>query len=139
MTAKEYLLQYKNLDTCISAKSEQLERFKELATKVSPSQGNGGSGDVSDRVGATVAKICDAEAEINDMINQLVDLKREIENAIAKVPDATHRQILELRYLNQKKWENIAVELHTDLRWIYRLHGRALQQLTIESDYKPVV
>jgi len=37
--------------------------------------------------------------------------------------------LLELRYLCFKTWEQIAVELHFDLRWVYRLHGRALDEI----------
>lgn len=64
MSAKEYLSQYRNLNTRVNAKCEQLARLRELSTKVSVGQGGGAPGCVSDRVGNIVAKICDAEREI---------------------------------------------------------------------------
>ena len=126
MTAKKYLQQYKLLDCRISAKCEQLERLRELSTKVSPSSGNGAPGGVSDRVGAIVAKICDVEEEINKMIDELIDLKSEIERTIAAVPDETYRTLLELRYINGKTFEQIADEMYYTYKWVCVLHGRAL-------------
>ena len=141
MTAKEYLQQYKLLDSRINAKCEQLERLRELSTKVSAEQGGGAHSGVSDRVGNIVAKICDAEAEINEMIDKLLDLRVEIERAIAAVPDETLRQLLELRYINCKTFEQIAVEMYYTYKWICALHGRALAavQEYIEIHTQPVV
>lgn len=129
MTAKEYLQQYKFLDSRIKAKCEQLERLRELSTKVSAEQGSGAHSGVSDRVGNIVAKICDAEAEINEMIDILLDLRVEIERAIAAVPDETLRQLLELRYINCKTFEQIAVEINYSYMHVCRLHGKALAQI----------
>ena len=36
--------------------------------------------------------------------------------------------ILELRYLCFKPWEQIAVEMGYELRYVFKLHGRALDQ-----------
>lgn len=129
MTVKEYLQQYKLLDSRINAKCEQLERLRELSTKVSAEQGNGARSGVSDRVGSIVAKICDAEAEINEMIDELLDLRVEIEHTIAAVPDETLRQLLELRYINCKTFEQIAVEINYSYMHVCRLHGKALAQI----------
>lgn len=126
MTAKEYLSQYKYLNTRINTKNEQIAQLRELATKVSPSQGNGGAGGVSDRVGSIVAKICDEEQKINEMVDKIVELKREIENTIMGVPDELLRQLLELRYINCKTWEQIAVEMDYSYKQICRLHGKSL-------------
>lgn len=134
MTAKEYLQQYKLLDNRINAKCEQLARLRELSTKVSSAQGGGAPGGVSDRVGSIVAKICDAEREINAMIDRLIDLKAEIEHTIAAVPDETLRHLLELRYINGKTFEQIAVDMFYTYQWVCVLHGRALKYITVDSN-----
>lgn len=134
MTAKEYLSQYQKLNVRINAKLEQLERLRELSTKVSPSSGSGAPGGVSDRVGAIVAKICDEEKKINEMIDRLINLKSEIEHTIAAVPDETYRTLLELRYINGKTFEQIAVEMYYTYQWVCVLHGRALQYITVDSN-----
>ena len=51
------------------------------------------------------------------------------------MPDDTQREVLTRRYLLYQKWEYIAVEMNYNIKWIFKLHGKALSKLTIESDY----
>ena len=66
---------------------------------------------------------------IND--SDLCELLRLMANLIAKVSDPSHRVLLELRYLGGNTWEEIALKMGYDVRWIYRLHGRALQAVEL--------
>lgn len=79
----------------------------------------------------TVNKIIDLQKEINKEIDKLVDLKKEIADAIASVDNEEHRLILELRYLNYKGWEQIALELHYSLRQVHYMHGEALKKIQV--------
>lgn len=105
--------------------------MNELATKVTtvysdmPHSPNRNTG----RMGETIAKIIDLESEIDRDIDALVDLKREIMRVVNSVESAEYRTILEMRYLQFKKWEQIALLMSTDLRWVYRMHGRALKEV----------
>lgn len=74
----------------------------------------------------TIAKIIDLQAEINRDIDRLVDLKKELFGTIKAVGDTEFQTILEKRYLCFQSWEKISVEMGYDLRWLYRLHGKAL-------------
>ena len=67
------------------------------------------------------------QCEINKDIDNLVDLKEEISQVIAGVEQTDLRMILEKRYLCFHSWEKIASEMFYDLRWLHRLHGRALE------------
>ena len=129
MTAKEYLSQYRWLNAKIDSEIEQARRMRELATAISPSSGFGSPGDISDKVGKTVAKLVDAEEEINRDIERIVELKKDIEKVISKVNDETCRRLLILRYLDCKTFEKIAVEMHYSYRQICRLHGTALAKV----------
>ena len=79
----------------------------------------------------TVVKIIDLESEIYRDIDALVDLKRDIQAVINNVEDEKYRILLELRYINQMSWEEIAVHLGYDLRYTHKIHGRALQKVTV--------
>lgn len=127
MTAKEYLSQYGTLNSEINAKLEQKRQLFELAASVAPSATHGGSGNVSDKVGRTAAKLLDLEREINADIDRLVDLRREIEAVIAGVPDERLRTLLELRYINGVTFERIAEHLDLSAVQIWRLHKIALE------------
>ena len=140
MTPKEYLMQYRALDRRIQGLTDERMRWEALARSCTPSYGGSGGGTPSaNKIPHAVEKITELEAEIDAEVDKLVELRREIERTIASVPSDVQRQVLEQRYLNQKKWEQIAVDMRIDLRWIYRLHGRALKNLTIESHYRPVL
>ncbi len=131
MTAKEYMEQARYLDMQINSKIEQVRTLNELATKVTtvysdmPHSPNRNTG----RMEETIAKIIDLESEIDRDIDALVDLKREIMRVVNSVESAEYRTILEMRYLQFKKWEQIALLMSTDLRWVYRMHGKALKEV----------
>lgn len=129
MTAKEYLSQYKDLNDSINAKLEQVAELRRKAQTVC-SGSSGGSGTHSstpyDRIGEITARIVDMEREINEDIDRSIDLQREIRTAIATVPEARLRTLLELRYINCLTLEEIAVRMGYCYMQICRLHGKAL-------------
>ena len=131
MTAKEYMEQARYLDMQINSKIEQVRSLNELATRVTtvysdmPHSPNRNTS----RMEETIAKIIDLESEIDRDIDALVDLKREIMRVVNSIESAEYRSILEMRYLQFKKWEQIALQMSTDLRWVYRMHGRALNEV----------
>lgn len=130
MTAKSYLEQYRRLDNNIKIKQEQLNRIRELAQSISPSSSGGNrSGKISDKIGSAVAKLVDAENELNQGIVKLLDLKKEIERVISQVDDPILEQLLTLRYINGMTWEKIAVEMHYSYMHTCRLHGKALGKI----------
>lgn len=129
MTAKKYLEQYRCLDCDIRIKQDQLSRLRELAELVSPSGNGSSSGEISDKVGKTAAKVVDAENEIKEMINRLITLKRTIEKIIGYVEDSKLRQILTLRYINGHTFEKIAEKMGYSSMQIYRLHRKAMENV----------
>ncbi|MCM1530108.1 MAG: hypothetical protein NC093_08960 [Alistipes sp.] len=131
MTVKEYLEQARFLDLRIDAKLEEVDHLNALATKATTvySDAPGCSDKDSAKMAKTIEKIIDLENEISRDIDSLIDLKRDILSTIKQVPNQEYQYILEQRYLNFVKWEQIAVEMSLDLRWIYRRHGMALAEV----------
>lgn len=133
MTAKEYLSQAFHLDHRIDSKIEQIASLNALATKCTSTitgMPRNPSPSVSTMADA-VAKIVDLQTEINHDIDALVDLKREIVTIIKGVENTEYQTILEKRYLCYQSWEQIAVEMNYDLRWLYRMHNRALAEINV--------
>lgn len=131
MTAKEFLSQAKYLDARINSKIRQVADLNDLATNATsaltgmPHNPNHGRSSMAD----CVAKIVDLQAEINSDIDALVDLKREILETIKGLENVEYQTILERRYLCFETWEKIAAEMGYDLRWLFRLHGKALDEV----------
>ena len=135
MTARDYLSQAYRLDQRINSKLEQVESLNELATKVSstltgmPKNPNRASSTMAD----TVTKIIALQAEINNDIDRLVDLKREMVAVIKAVANTERQTLLELRYLCFKTWEQIAVEMNYTVRNVHLLHKEALKAVVVPA------
>ncbi len=132
LSAKDYLSQAYRIDQRINSKIEQVQSLRDLAEKatatlsdVPPSKGTRNIHRMED----VIAKMVDLESEINADLTHLINLKHEIVTVIKCVESPELQTLLELRYLCFKTWEQIAVELHFDLRWVHRLHNRALNEV----------
>lgn len=66
---------------------------------------------------------------IDGYIERLTAIKEEIFMAIYKVENSTYRTLLIKRYIQFKTWETIAEEMHYEVRWVHKLHGRALKKI----------
>lgn len=126
---KEYLLGYQHLNQRINRLLLEQQQWRELATRVSPNlSGMPGGGKGGGTQGA-ISKIVDLETEINAEIDKLVEKRKEIEGIIRAVEDSTLQTLLEYRYINGKKWEEIALMMGYDYRYILKIHGKALSLL----------
>ena len=130
MTVKEYLGQAYRIDQRINSKLEQVGSLRALAAKATSTISDiphSGSRDVQSMEGIIV-KIIDLENEINADIDTLVDLKREIVGIIKAIDNPEYQTLLELRYLCFFSWEKVAVEMDYDLRYLHKLHRKALEK-----------
>ena len=129
MTAKDYLSQARVLDQAINARLERIARLRALVNgRAARTDGmpRGGAGvDWTD----TVVKIDEMERALDKDIDRLIDLKREIAEAIAAVPDMRYRTLLEYRYLCGWSWRRIARTMNYSEDWTRHAHGRALQMV----------
>ncbi len=130
MTAKEYLLQAKNLDDYINAK---LREAAQLRSRIINLQGV--SYDKDSVKGGRVHNFTDAvdsliklEQYIDTQINRLVSLKKEIGDKINIVSDNRFKTVLARYYLCNEKFETIAEEMNYSKRQVLRLHGLALEE-----------
>lgn len=137
LSAREYLSQAYRIDQRINSKLEQVQSLRDLSTKATATlcdTPRGGTLNIY-RMESIIAKITDLESEINYDLNTLIDLKREIVTVVRCVENPELQTLLELRYLCYKTWEEISVNLHLDVRWIHRLHGRALNEVDAIRHY----
>ena len=134
LSAKDYLSQAYRIDQRINSKIEQVQSLRDLAEKASatlsdvpPSKGTRNVHRMED----DIAKMMDMESEISADMKRLLNLKHKIVTVINCVESPELQTLLELRYLCFKTWEQIAVVLHFDLRWVHRLHNRALNEIEL--------
>lgn len=131
MNAKDYLSQAKYLDLRINSKIQQVAALNDLATKATstltgmPHNPNQATSSMEN----AITKIIDLQTEINKDIDELVELKQQISNTIKGVQNTEYQTILEKRYLCFQSWEEIAAGMNYEIRWLYRLHGKALDEV----------
>lgn len=131
MTKKEFLKQYLKAKREIEIKSEQISDLKDLATKITQTLAPDKVKSTSDnRLESSVSKIVDIEREIGASIDQLERTRLQVESVINSVPNVNQRNVLRLRYISGKTWEQIAVDLDFSYQWVCELHGRALQNIS---------
>ena len=130
MTAKEYLMQYRQIEKEIGRLLEERARWTALAEKMTPSLSGipGGAGG-GDRLGETVAKIVDLEREIGAKVDELVEHYRKIGEVVSQIPDAKEREVLLRRYMQGQSWEEIGEKMEITIRRVYQLHKTALFSL----------
>ena len=134
MTNKEYLRQAYRLDQKINSDIEEITRLREMASSISsPVLGDKVQ---TSRTGEapfvrSVEKILMLEEKINREIDILVDLKEQMRDVIASVPDTDERMVLRYRYIHNLTWEQIGNELNADARTIRRWHGNALLHVVL--------
>lgn len=133
MTAKQYLKQTRYLDERINTKITQVSSLHDLAAKATSTLSDmpGSPTRNTHRMEDIIIKILMLENEINADIDHLIDLKDEILSVIKAVDDEECRLLLEKRYLNFEQWEDIAAEMCTGVKNIYRLHDKALKMLVL--------
>lgn len=81
----------------------------------------------SKKVEDAACAIVDLQSEIKAEIYELAAVELEIGRLIKESGlDDTDQFMIELRYLNYMRWEEIAVELHYAYRWVMRRHKKVL-------------
>lgn len=131
MTIKEELQSLKGLSKMIDAKERELSQLKRYYKTLqgidyTKEKINGGR-----RVDftETVNKIIDLESEITADIDALCDKKESINKKIKDVVFGEEYIIIQLRYFEDLKWEEICVKINASWRKTHYIHSRALKKL----------
>ena len=128
MTAKEYLKQVRIMDQRLKLEREKLDRLRSAVEYRSPGfEGGGGGSDKSEAFN----KLIELTERYDRMAADYIDFYNAAEQKMISVEDPTLREILERRYLLYQKWEQIAEDMNYTVRHITRLHGQALQKMSL--------
>ena len=113
---------------------KEIEALRSDAERVTPLLGAlpGWAGE-GGRVPRAVEAILEAQAQLRAQCDQCAAVRAEVESAIARVPGQRDQELLRRRYILGQKWENIAVEMVVDLRWIYRMHKRVVNDMELHE------
>lgn len=132
---KNELMKAFRIEQDINNKMEQIVSLRELATKASnvlsdmPGSPNRNIHKTED----IIVKFISMEEELKKEINSLLGTKQYVKDLISQVTDREGRIILEQRYLQYDKWEEIAGEMGYTVRQIFRIYDAALMEISISE------
>lgn len=134
MTAKEYLMQYRDAMRKTQAITEHLVELRAVCDRLRTEDGE------RVELDKAVCELADAELDAATEIKRLAALESEISAAISLVREP-YSTLLYERYVNGKTWEQVAVTMNYSYRHTTKLHGAALRILkdVLECPSRPVV
>lgn len=131
METKQYLGQIKRLDRMIQNKLAEIYQLKTMACSITiePKEDKIQTSSDKDKIGTTVAKIVDLENEVDNLVDELANLKSSVLNIIKQIDRESYREILCMKYFEGKSIYEIAGILNMTDRGCKKAHKRALEEL----------
>ncbi len=128
---KNYLSRYQNNELEIERLEVSIEEWESRAERVTVCYNSVKTTGGDDRMQGAIDMICELRNALYERLLDSTSLRFEIESRISSVKDDRLRLILEYRYIDGLNWEAIAEKLHTEYRWVLRLHLRALDVIEL--------
>ena len=134
MNAKEFLTRGRNIEHRVETIKEQIEHYRSMVNNCTATYSDSPKSTTSNyKLEECTQKIMELQEELCSAMVDLVDVTCEISRAIQKIENYDYQNLLVKRYVLGQSWEKIAEDLGFALRYIHKLHGRALQEIKIFS------
>ena len=134
MSAKEYLMQYRDAMRRAKAIADHIDDLRAMCEQLKTEDGH------KVELDKAVAELVDAQNRAKLEVDRLTALEQEIVQTISHT-DEPYRTLLYERYINGKTFEQIAVMLNYSYRQTTRIHGNALNIVkdVLECPISPVL
>ena len=138
MKAQDFLRQVRKLDLQITNKLIEKQQWRDIALGITANmdgervQSSGGKSKMADAIN----KCVDIEAEIDSLVDKLIDAKKEVIQTIEQLDSPTEYDVLHRRYIQFLSLQDIADHYRKDYGWATTTHGRALKSLQEILDRK---
>lgn len=127
--AKQHLSRIRMLELWINQRLKERERLRAAifgarspaydVNKVQTSHNN--------ETMSAVERWVDLEQEITQLIDRQIDERHRIIKEIQALPDSRHVEVLNLRYVEMLRFEEIAIVMGYSADWVRHVHGDALE------------
>lgn len=128
--ARDYLEQLKSIDKIIENKLKEKEQWRAMALSTTTQMGGERvqSSHNPQKMSDAIVKYIELEDEINEYVDKLADLKKEIISLLDKVDNTLEYTVLHKRYVQYKSFGKIAAEENYSYQYIIEVHGRGLKK-----------
>lgn len=132
MNAKDELNQYRFKVKKAEEAREEYDKFMTRATKMTAAFGEttGRTNITSDKVGENAAALADLKAEWEKRWIEAERERLEIVNNINHIEEP-YRTVLMERYIHEKNFEEISIDMKYSYAWTTHLHGDALEKYQV--------
>ena len=136
--AQTFLEQPEKLDIQIRNKLLEKQQWHDIALGITASmegervQSSGGKSKMAN----AVEKCVDMEAEIDGLVDELIDVKKDVIQTIEKLDSPIEYNLLHMRYIQYISLQEIADHYNRDYGWATTTHGRALKSVQAVMDRK---
>ena len=138
MKAKEYLKQAYRLDQRINSNIKEVGELRAMAGSISSPQLSADKVQTSHNGDApferALMRIWEMESKIDAEIDLYVDLKNQIREVISQIDNVDEQMVLRYRYIHNKTWEQIGMELFVDKSTVKRWHDTALTHVIVPEN-----
>ena len=127
MTAKQWLARGRWIEREIASLIKTRDELRDRLTHIT--QNYDGDGAQSTKDPHKYDALAEMEDKLDETIDKLIGVKREILDAIEKLDDSRERMALRAYYIDMKTWEEVAVELKYTWRQTMRIRKTALENM----------
>ena len=132
MTAKEYLRQYeyaaRRAERCRKEYEDEMQRI-DAVRSLSDNDGMPHGTNISRPTEEKAIRLASIALKWKTAELEALEVKQRIFTVINRIP-GIEGDVLYGRYIELRRWDEIAEALHYSTQGIYRIHGRALQIVT---------
>lgn len=131
--AQTFLEQPEKLDIQIRNKLIEKQQWHDIALGITASmegervQSSGGKSKMAN----AVEKCVDMEAEIDRLVDELIDVKKDVIQTIEQLDSPIEYNLLHMRYIQYISLQEIADHYNRDYGWATTTHGRALKNVKV--------
>ena len=128
MNAKHYLLQLRKLEAAIAARKAEVERLTSERTYLQGLSYDKDRVQSSASHNAQFERIADIIADTERSVVELAEKRHKIIAQIEALEKPEHVEVLQLRYIEQERFESIACTMGKSYTRVIHIHGEALEE-----------
>ena len=117
--AQIYLEQVERLDAIIKNKLIEKQQWKDIALGITANMDGERvqSSGVSDKIANAVGRCVDMEAEIDSLVDKLIETKKDVIQTIEQLYSPMEYNVLHMRYIQYKSLQEIADHYNRNYDW----------------------
>jgi DNA-directed RNA polymerase specialized sigma24 family protein len=136
--AQIFLEQVEKLDCIIENKLIEKQQWKDIALGITASMDGERvqTSGAKDKMASAVERCVDVEAEIDSLVDKLIEVKKEVIQTIEQLYSPMEYKLLHLRYIQYVRLKDIADLWGMEYTNVTTMHGRALKNVQAILDEK---